>query len=306
MLTSAIYTGQVFHKRYGPKEHTLQYNSFFLLLALEELPRLQNISSLFSWNRRAWFSFNDTDFGNNADKNNHEHLLSLQNNLEALLSARGFSEPHWRFELLTMPRTLGYAFNPISIIYCRDANNTPKAMIYEVNNTFGERIHYVLPVPTDQAIESERIRQRCGKELFVSPFFDMDGCYSFDVSKPNKNINFKIDYLVEDELKLRASFAGIRHDFTPQNLRSLALSHSATTYKVILGIHFEAVKLWWKGLALVNHVPLVIPDDEGLGTEVAAVTEKKKVGKIIYQPHSYTLKNAAQGCEDKKSELEQP
>lgn len=258
MLQSALYTGQVFHKRYGPKEHILNYRSFFILLDLDELPALQNISSLFAWNRRGWFSVHETDFGPRPSRINDDRPNLLKRELEALLVTHGFPDSEWHFQLLTMPRTLGYAFNPISLVYCHDIDNKLSAMIYEVSNTFGERIHYVLPVENSEA----PIRQHCKKKLFVSPFFDMDGDYFFEVDTPKNKLNFKIDYIVEDELKLRASFTGVRQDFTSKNLRSLALKQSNATYKVILGIHWEAIKLWWKGLPVVNHVPLIVQAEE--------------------------------------------
>ena len=160
-------------------------------------------------------------------------------------------------------------------------------MIYEVNNTFGERFHYVLPVENDD----KKIHQQCDKTLFVSPFFDTQGCYKFDVLRPDEKLAFRIDYLVDDELKLRASFSGWRLPFTSKNLRSLLTSHSMTTYKVVAGIHWEAAKLWCKGLPIVYHLPLMpsetCPDDE-LPVGTSGVTKVSlKSGELTYCPHSH-------------------
>lgn len=252
MLQSAIYIGDVFHRRFDPCEHTLSYRTFFMLLTLDELPALKNISALFAWNRRAWFSFHDTDHGLPENVERQNSKTDLKDQLAALLTKNEIPAKSWSFQLLTMPRTLGYAFNPISLVYCSDEDGRLRAMIYEVNNTFGERFHYVLPVDGDD----KHIRQQCSKKLFVSPFFDTQGCYEFDVLKPDEKLSFTIDYLTNNELKLRASFSGRRLSFSSQNLRALLMSNSMTTYKVVAGIHWEAAKLWWKGVPIVNHVPL--------------------------------------------------
>lgn len=258
MLNSAIYPGQVYHRRFEPVEHTLRYRTFFLLIDLDELPELSKISRLFSYNRRNWFSFFPSDHGllrdgkkfNSADSGNE-----LRRQLSTLLQQHGLPRHRWHFRMLTMPRTLGYVFNPISLIYCYDEQQNLQAMIYEVNNTFDERTHYVRPVD-----HQARILQRCRKELFVSPFFNMDGFYHFDVARPGETVDFKIDYLDDNTLRLRANFVGRRIAFNAKSLRSLALHYSNTTYKVVVGIHWEAMKLWWKGLPIVNHVPLIKPD----------------------------------------------
>ena len=254
MLNSAIYTGRVFHRRLEQREHQLDYTTFYFLLDLDELQSLSTVSRLFNAGRRAWFSFHEADYGvAKPEVARREERSSLQTQYQALLAEHGLTASRWHFQLLTMPRILGYAFNPISLLYCNDNKGDLRAMIYEVNSTFGERIHYVLPV-TDAG---SRVRHQCQKEMFVSPFFDLQGHYEFDVGQPLDKLNFCIDYFARDELSLRASFSGRRLDFSASNLRKLAVTKSNTTIKVIAGIHWEAIKLWLKGLAIVNHVPLV-------------------------------------------------
>ncbi|MEM7467922.1 MAG: DUF1365 domain-containing protein [Pseudomonadota bacterium] len=257
MLQSAIYLGQVFHKRFAPVEHQLNYRAFYLLLDLDEASQMNSVSRWFGWNKRAWFAFREKDYGvvsaNAYGGRTYSSPDSLKAQYTELLATRDIAATKWSFKILTIPRILGYAFNPISLVYCRDEREQTRAMIYEVNNTFGERVHYVLPANE----ENSRIRHACDKEMFVSPFFNMDGDYQFDVGYPQEQLNFKIDYHVNNELALRASFAGKKLSFSSSNLARLAVSHSHTAIKVIAGIHFEAIKLWWKGLPLVSHVPMV-------------------------------------------------
>ena len=255
MLNSAIFVGRVFHERYEPVNHRLDYGTFYLLIDLEEVQRLNEVSRLFGWQRRAWFSINESDYGIKRETDD-DSVHELRAQYESLLATKHLSARRWRFQILTIPRILGYAFNPISLIYCKDASNRLRAMIYEVNSTFNERIHYVLPVAEDSA----RIQHQCAKEMFVSPFFDTRGRYEFNVGQPSERLSFNIDYLRDDTLSLKASFCGHRQDFSAANLAKLALSKSNTALKVIAGIHFEALKLWAKGLPIINHVPLVNRD----------------------------------------------
>lgn len=254
LKNSAIYFGEVFHARNSPRKHHLNYRVFYLLLDLDEAEALASTSHLFGWNRRAWFSFNDDDHGDGRP---------LRECLEGILAEAGLGACGWRFEVLCMPRVLGFVFNPISIVYCYHNDGELGAMVYEVNNTFGERMSYVMPVSGDP----EHVRQRCDKALFVSPFFDMAGHYEFGLSRPRESLDITIDYRHRQEHRLRAVFRGQRRAFTARTLRSLALRYSAVTIKVIAGIHFEALKIWCKGIPLVKRIKAG-NRDVAIGTEI--------------------------------------
>ena len=238
---SAVYRGEVVHTRTSPREHCLRYSVFYLLLDLDEVAAMASTSRLFGWNRPAWFSFLGADHGDGRD---------LRECLRDVLAEAGLEDPAWRFQILCMPRVLGYVFNPISVVYCYSKDGELSAMVYEVNNTFGERLSYVVPVSGDP----ERVKQRCDKALFVSPFFDMEGHYDFNLSRPRESLDITIDYRHADEHRLHVVFRGRRQAFTARTLRGLALCYPAVTFKVIAGIHFEALKLWLKGIPLVRHI----------------------------------------------------
>lgn len=260
MFNSAIYTGRVFHQRLAEREHYLNYSTFYFLIDLNELDALQRVSKLFRADKFSWFSFHHADYGllKNAKASKNRAKTPLGEQYVSLLEKNNIVQSDWHFQLLTMPRILGYVFNPISLVYCYDGQNTLRAMIYEVNNTFDERIHYVLPVDDARPC----FKHRCLKEMFVSPFFDMRGHYEFDVMYPAEQLKFTVDYYADADLSLRASFAGRRMAFDAGNLRKLAASKSTHALKVIAGIHWEAIKLWMKGLPIVNHVALVNQDEE--------------------------------------------
>lgn len=244
---SAVYLGTVFHRRPAPRAHALRYGVFYLLLDLDELPVLDRRSRLFGYNRAAWFSFFDADHGSGDGR-------PFRDWLGEALAAAGIVREDWRFRVLCMPRVLGYVFNPITVVYCHDASGHLVAMLYEVNNTFGERLSYVVPVAAHPG--GAVIRQRCDKALFVSPFFDMRGHYEFAVREPGTRLTLGIDYREDAALRLRAVFAGRRQPFSAKTLRALAWRYPAATLKVIAAIHYEALKLWLKGIPVVRHVTL--------------------------------------------------
>lgn len=238
-----IYAGVVQHRRFGTPAHALSYRVCYLLLDPAAGAAQAGGSWLFGWNRRRWFSYHDADHG-------PDRATRFVDDIAQLLRAAGINPDGCEYRVLCLPRMLGYVFNPITVVYCFAPDGIPRAMIYEVNNTFGERVHYVLPVDGPGAA----IEQHCDKAMFVSPFFDTDGHYRFRLDVPGERLGMVIDYHT-DRLRLRASFQGQRRPLNPATLRRLALTHSLDALKVIAGIHYEALKLWLKRVPLRRHVP---------------------------------------------------
>jgi DUF1365 family protein len=245
-LSSAIYRGEVYHRRWAPRPHSLRYEVFYLLLDLDELAQLDGISCLFGVDRRRPFAFRPSDHGDGSAD-------GLRDWLAGLLAAHGLGGGPWRYRMLCLPRVLGYVFNPVSVVWCARPGEETAAMVYEVNNTFGERHAYVVPVTTPAG---EAITQRCDKRLFVSPFFDRGGHYEFAVHGPGDTLDLVIDYHADGARRLHAAFHGRREPFTAASLQALAWRFPALTAKVIAGIHYEALKLWLKGVPLHRHEPL--------------------------------------------------
>ncbi|MEX2481725.1 MAG: DUF1365 domain-containing protein [Gammaproteobacteria bacterium] len=240
---AAVYTGTVFHQRWAPRPHRLRYRVFYFLLDLDALSELDAASRWFGYNRRAWFSFRDADHGAGDGTPFRDWLA------RALAQAALGAGP-WRFHVLCMPRVLGYVFNPITLVWCYAADGSLAAMVYEVNNTFGERLAYVIPVDA----EREVLHQRCDKALFVSPFFPVSGHYEFRLRQPGPRLDILIDYHDNGAHQLRAAVSAERRPFSTASLTSLAWRQPLATLGVIAGIHFEALRLWLKGVPLIRHV----------------------------------------------------
>ena len=139
-------------------------------------------------------------------------------------------------------------FNPLSIFFVFDENSKPIAIFYEVKNTFGEQHTYVFKISNN----SKLIKNNCKKKFYVSPFMDLESKYFFRVSIPENNISVVIDQRDKNGKLLLASQDGIRHKLNLKNLLISYFKHPLMTFKVISAIHFEALKLWIKGIKLIK------------------------------------------------------
>ncbi|MEJ0061156.1 MAG: DUF1365 family protein [Terricaulis sp.] len=241
-MKSALYSGHVAHARFGPTPHRLRYRLFMLALDLDEIPALDKKLRLFSHNRANLYSFNDADHrGRTAQP--------LRPQIEQRLREAGVEIDGGVITLLTMPRLLGYVFNPLSVYFCYRRDGALAAMIYEVSNTFGERHDYVLPAHPE---ESGEVLQRCEKAFFVSPFLGMDLGYEFRIAPPGEAVSVAMTVKRGGEAVLTASFAGKRQPLTDRALVAAFLSDPLMTFKAIAGIHWEAVKMLAKGVPFLG------------------------------------------------------
>lgn len=234
---SALYVGSVMHRRLRPRVHRFRYRAFWLLLDLDEVPHLARRLRWFSHNSFNLFSLHDADHGDGS-------ATPLRLQVEQRLSAAGIDIDGGMVRLFCMPRTLDYGFNPLSVFFCHHADGTLAAMLYEVHNTFGERHSYLIPV----GMQSEVLRQSCRKTLYVSPFLEMDMRYEFRVTAPSDRVVIGIVASAADKPVITACLAGQRKDLNDRALLAIFLAIPAITAKVMLAIHWEALRLWLKGL----------------------------------------------------------
>lgn len=244
MSDSVIYVGRVGHQRHRPRAHRLDYRVFSLLLDLDELPELGRRLRLFAHNGSGLFSLRDRDHGPGDGS-------PLGPYVRGLLARAGVHDADGPIRLLCYPRVLGFVFNPLSVYYCHRTDGSLRALIYEVNNTFGERHSYVIPVVED----GPRVRQTVRKAFYVSPFLPMDCEYEFRLRPPGEHLSLAIHETHEGEPILDAWFTGKRRPLSDVTLVRAALSIPLLTLKVLAGIHWEAFKLWRKGIPLFRHAP---------------------------------------------------
>ena len=226
------------HRRLRPRAHRFYYRVFWLLLDLAEIDELDRSLSWFSRNRFNLLSFHDRDHGDGSG-------AALRPQIEAFLGRAGIDIGEGAVRLLTMPRVLGYVFNPISLYYCHAADGRLAAVIYEVSSTFGERHAYVLPVD-GQTTGEATFRQEARKALHVSPFMGMEMRYAFQGRAPDDHMALKINGSDKNGLLIAASMTGRRHALTDGAILRAALAMPLLTLTVGAAIHWEALKLWLK------------------------------------------------------------
>lgn len=238
---SALYRGFVTHQRFAPRRHFLRYAMFQILFDLDEIPALSRRLRLFSHNAFNLVGFDDRDHGDGR-------AGPLRAWVEETLAAAGVAIDGGRIQVLCMPRVFGFVFNPISIYWCHRPDGSVAAMLYEVNNTFGGRHAYVLPV---EAGDAAPVRHSCAKAFHVSPFMGMDMSYDFQIGAPGERLVTTIHGKdAAGRLLIAAAFAGERRDLTDAVLARLLLTHPLLTLKVVAAIHLEAAKLLLKGVRL--------------------------------------------------------
>lgn len=250
---SALYAGLVTHARLRPRKHRLAYRVFSALFDLDDLPELDRHLRLFGHNRRALFSFHDADHGSGEGP--------LRPWAEEKMRAAGLTPDGGPIRVLCYPRILGFVFNPLSVFFCHDRAGALVAMLYEVNNTHGERHVYVIPASGDQDID-----QSCSKDFFVSPFMAMDCRYRFRIEPPGERVVIAIAETDAAGLLLTARFAGNRVPLDDAGLARMFVAYPLMTLKVVAGIHWEALKLWLKGIPVFAHGKARRPIDETIVT----------------------------------------
>jgi DUF1365 family protein len=237
-MNSCLYECSVMHHRFAPKVHHFQHDIFMFYLDLDELDSVAKKILLFSHNRKNLYSFRDQDHepaGQNPLKQRVLNFLQ-KNGIELNSSARVM--------LLTLPRVLGYVFNPISIYYCFDAAGKPICSVAEVGNTFREMKLYLLS--PEEFGGNDTFQKIVPKYFYVSPFSSLDLNFDFRLKIPGENLAIKVDDLDGDGKVLITTLTGKRVELTNRNLFWLTVKFPLVTLKVIFLIHWHALLLWLK------------------------------------------------------------
>ena len=237
---SVIYNGKVIHKRFKPKEHYFKYNVFSLLVDLDELTIIENKIKIFSYNKFNIISFFDKDHGPRDGTSIKDWVIK---NIKSI----GINNERIHIKLLCYPRIFGYVFNPLSVFFIYDENSKLISILYEVKNTFGEQHTYIFKTNDEKVITND-----CTKKFHVSPFIEMECHYHFRVIKPSDKIAVIIDQNDKDGKLLYASQDGKAKELNEKNLLFSYISHPLMTFKIIAAIHYEALKLWLKGIKMIK------------------------------------------------------
>ena len=260
-MNSRLYECHVMHARFLPKPHRFVYRIFMLAVDLDELPALDRRLHFFSVNAPNLYSFRDTDFlpvseplhNPSANKSTQPvcHLLSdkpasLKTRVLAYLAERGVDPgPGGRVELVTLPRVLGYLFNPVSFYFCYDRTGACVASIAEVTNTFREMKPFFLG-PQTRLDSSATFHLRAPKNFYVSPYSDVDVDFDFHLRAPSGKLAIQIDDYVDGKRALTSTLTGPVRPLTDSALAWFTFKYPFLTLRVIALIHWHALLLYFK------------------------------------------------------------
>lgn len=239
--------GQVRHTRHRPRRNAFAYPTYFLMLPMRSLR--QHGPGALARNRRAALAFHDRDHGDGRDD-----ALAW---LESVLAEHGIGDADGEVWLHTYPRVLGYTFKPVSFWYCHRADGSLRAVLAEVNNTFGERHCYLLDAP--------RFGVPCeaAKVFHVSPFCPVQGRYRFVFMRTQQGgrertvvrIDYHDDESAGSPVLLNTSVCGDLLPLDATTRRRALWSHPAMTLGVIARIHWQALRLWWRQAPFFRQPP---------------------------------------------------
>ena len=238
--TPLIGFGQVRHTRVRPKRHAFSYDTFFLLLPLRSLRAHPESAGALAFNRRGALSFFESDHGDGRSLQDGGALAWL----DALLQAEGILDATGEAWLHCYPRVWGYTFKPVSFWYCHRADGTLRAIVVEVNNTFGERHCYLLDHPR------YGVELQTQKVFHVSPFCSVAGRYRFRFVRSRQGGRdrtvVRIDHDDEDGPLLLTSVSGDLLPVSAQTVRRALWGYPVMTLAVMARIHWQALRLWTK------------------------------------------------------------
>jgi uncharacterized protein len=233
---------RITHSRHGPRNNAFAYRALYLILPLNTLGR--DPRPLFAFDRFNLFSFHARDHGDGK--------TDLEVWARAQLARHGISGAGGEIILMTLPRVLGYVFNPVSFWLCHDREHRLRAVIAEVNNTFGERHVYVCSHDDHRPVErSDWLTER--KAFHVSPFLAIEGEYRFRFDIEASRFTVAINHHDKEGPRLSTAMSGRRVPLTTMRLLRAFVLNPLMPLKVIALIHWQAIRLLLKRVKYNDH-----------------------------------------------------
>ena len=227
--------GETYHGRRGGTKNAFRYSIDYVLTDAEAEVQTP---ALFSRNCGNMMSLQDSDHGGAPKKGKGATWV------REVLAAYDVTDAI-RIELLAQPRLLGHVFNPVSFWLCYNAEDTLTTVIAEVSNTFGDRHSYLCRHEDGRAITKDETLA-AQKLMHVSPFQPVEGGYTFRFDIQPDSIGIWIDYS-RGNGGLIATLTGPRKPITNASIIKAALRRPFGSRRVLALIHWQAIKLWWKG-----------------------------------------------------------
>lgn len=243
-MKSRLYEGLLRHRRLAPRQHEFEYRVFMPYLCLDELPALFADKPLWSANGRALGEFRRSDFLGDPQ-------LPLAGEVRRRIREETGNEHGGPIFLLANLRYFGHIMNPVACYYCFSEDESRlEYLVAEVNNTpWNERHSYVLPGPGD----GQWLKTEFDKAFHVSPFNSMAMQYRWRSNTPDRRLILHMDNIAEGRKVSDATLAMTARPLTAANLNRNLVMYPLMTVKVALGIYWQALRLYLKGIPVHAH-----------------------------------------------------
>ena len=238
-MESRIDGGEVYHRRVRLAENAFRYSIYLLYLDLAEIEELGPSVKRFRHNQPGWISFYDRDHGPRDGS-------SLREWIDGILGRVGIDLAGGPVRLLTLPRGAGVRFYPVSFWYCWHADGSLRAVLAEVHNTFGGRHNYLLHRSGEPLAFKEHLHAE--KVFHVSPFVGMNAHYRFTFSEPGERLSVLINEDEDGEPLFTAGVSLTARPVDDATCKRLSWRHGSMPLKAWLLIHFQAIRLFAKGV----------------------------------------------------------
>ena len=235
------FRAETVHARRGQFRNAFRYGVDFVMID----PASPAGPLLFSRNRFNLFSVQDTSHGGPMQQGRGLTWA------EEVFADAGLDVQRVRIRLLTQPGFLGYVFNPVSF-WLAFEGGALRAVIAEVTNTCGDRHSYLCHLPGFEKITPDR--QIAAQKIFhVSPFQQIAGTYRFNFAVSSARIAIRILH-ENGKSGVVATLTGKARPLSNLSILGAALRRPFGALRTITLIHWQALKLWWKG-AVYNPRP---------------------------------------------------
>jgi DUF1365 family protein len=264
-MNSALYTGWIRHRRFGPARNEFRYRIFMSFIDLAELPDLFEDRWLWSARRPNLAWFRRADFLGPAH-------LPLDVAVRDLVEQRTGRRPAGPIRLLTHLRFFGFSFNPVSFYYVYDERDARvETIVAEITNTpWKERHAYVLPVSTAKRSGREAWRYRFDKQFHVSPFMPMDMRYEWRFGAPGDGLHVHMENWSRENggreagAVFDATLNLARVPMTAGALARALLRFPLIPLRIVALIHWQALKLLWKRVPFHTHPSKIEPHEQSV------------------------------------------